>query len=563
MKGFFTVLIAQFFLLSLTLSAQQTDITPEERAQAIESYIQGITEFENEEFELALDHLTAAHLKLSDDPGINYALSDVYLVMGDLSNAAYYAQIAANADPENKWYHLQLASIYRQTGRSDASIQSLDNALKHHPNDLDILFMKANTFIEFGELLKSNAVFDDILKIRGSDFEIHLRKFQNFNALQMRDSALVQLEIMREINPRNLSTLHTISQQYMELGDEESARETLMDARERNPRDPQTLILLAEIYINNREWENLGETFISMIKDPLIYPSQKMELVRFIYMQFQQYPEETVLAEQTENIILEFSRNDPEYVPAQLVAADFFLQNNQLDLALENLERATEASPQEADAWVQRLQVLFSLQRFDEVIELSAQANEHVPNNAFIQFFTGTSYLVTSRASEAVQWLEEATLAPGRRSFRSVVYGTLGDAKQELGLWDEAVDAYEMALRLDSNNHNAMNNYAYFLSSETDDMEYAQELAEKAIALDPENAAYLDTVGWIYFKQGNYEKAQQYIQKSIDTGEASAEVYEHLGDVYNALNDSENAREWWRKALELDPDRDYLNERIQ
>jgi tetratricopeptide (TPR) repeat protein len=542
--------------------AQDSRVTPEERARAMEFFISGINDFENEDYERALDNLTAAHLKLSDDPGINYALSDVYLTMGDYSNAAYYARLAAEADPENKWFHLQLAAIYQQSGRTQATLQAFNDALKHHPNDADILFMKAGLFVDTGELKKANDVYDRILELRGEEFEIRLRKFQNYNALQMREEAFLELEKMREINPSNLSTLHIISQYYMELDNEDAARETLLDALERNPRDPQTLIMLAEIYINNREWENLGDTFITMLEDPLIYPSQKLELIRYIYSQHQRNPRATVLAEQTAEAVQAFSRNEPEYGPAQRIAAEFFIHQNQPEQALESLERAVEIDPSDADAWGQRIQTLFSLERYNDVIALSDEALEAVPDNAFLLFFTGASYMLTDRPEEAVNWLSDATEAPARRNFRSVIYGTLGDVKQDLDQWDEAVEAYEMALRLDRDNHNAMNNYAYFLSLRKERLDYAQELAERAVDMEPGNAAYLDTMGWVYFKQGNYEAAREYIQRSVDTGDASAEVYEHLGDVHEALGNPEQARQWWQKAFEMDPERKHLQEQI-
>jgi len=567
MKGFLkaslTICLLLFCIGATQLAAQNADeISPEERARAVEYFIQGITDFENEDYERALDNLTAAHLLLSDDAGINYALSDVYLVMGDYSNAAYYGGLAANADPENKWYHLQLAEIHRRSGRMDTAIQSLNNALEYHPDNTDILFLKAALYTEIGELEKSNKTYDRILQVRGSDFDIYLRKFQNYNALGQKNAALTELEKMRDLNPGNLSTLHTISQYYLELGDEEAALNTLLEAKERNPRDPQTLILLADIYINNREWQQLGETFVTMLEDPLINPGQKMELVRFIYMQHQQNPAEQVLAEQTEAVILAFSRNEKEYAPAQLIAADFFLQRNEQELALETLERATEAAPEEAEAWVQRMQLLFSMQRYDEVIELSETAVENAPNNGFIKFFTGVSYMLNDQPDLAESWLLEAAEAPGRRNFRSIVYGSLGDVKQDLDKWEEAVEAYEMAIRLDSNNHTAMNNYAYFMSLREERLDYALELSERAISLEPGNAAYLDTVGWVHFKKGNYEEAKRYIQRSVDTGDASPEVFEHLGDVYEALGNMDMAREWWKKAFEEDPDREHLKERI-
>ncbi len=562
-KSTLSIVLLVFVFTAGIANAQTSDeITPEERAQAMEYFIQGITDFENEDYERALDNLTAAHLKLSDDPGINYALSDVYLMMGDYNNASYYAQIAADNEPENRWYQLQLAEIYRQSGRYEAIIDIFDTILEYHPDDADVLYMKSQAFVEFGELEKSNETLDRLIEIRGSEFELHLRKFQNFNAMQQQDKALEQLEIMRELNPGNLSTLHTISQYYLELGDEESARETLFDARERNPRDPQTLILLAEIFINNEEWENLGETFISMIEDPLIYPSQKMELVRFLYMQFQQRPQNSILANQTSEAITVFSRSEPEYGPAQLIASEFFIQQNNPDLALETLERASEAAPEEPDVWSQRLQILFSQGRYDEVIDLNQKAREFAPNNAFVLFFTGASYMMTDQYEKAGELLEEASNAPGRRNFRSIIYGTLGDVMQELDSWDRAVDAYNMALRLDRDNHNALNNYAYFLSVRGERLNEALEMAERAISFEPENAAYLDTIGWIHFKLGNYEEARSYIQKAVDTGDASAEVYEHLGDVYRELGDDENAKLWWSRAFEIDPEREHLKERI-
>jgi tetratricopeptide (TPR) repeat protein len=563
MKNYLSLYIILLLISPLSVFAQDAEVTSDEKARAVEYFIQGINDFENEDYERALDNLTAAHLSLSEDPGINYALSDVYLAMGDYSNAAYYGELAATADPENKWYHLQLADIYRKSGRTESAMEAFDNALQHHPNDVDVLFMKANTYVEFGELLKANELFDRIIEIRGPEFELHLRKFQNFNALQMRDSALVELEVMRKINPSNLSTLHTISQYYLELGDEASARETLLDARDRNPRDPQTLILLAEIFINNREWQALGDTFISMIEDPLISPSQKMELVSFIYLQHQRNPGEPVLTEQAESAIRIFSESEPEYGPAQLVAADFFLQQNELEPALETLIRVNELIPDETEAWSQRMQILFSLQRYREVIELSEEADEKAPNNALIQFFTGASYMLENDPEQAELWLKQATEAPARRNFRSIIYGSLGDVKTDLDKWDEAVEAYETALRLDSNNHNVMNNYAYFLSVRGERLDYAQQLAEGAITLEPDNAAYLDTMGWIHYKLGNYEDARQYIRMSVDTGEASAEVYEHLGDVYQALENEEEARIWWEQALEKDPERGYLRDRLR
>ncbi len=568
MRFFFNLFLLSAFALSALiiegpLYAQSGTSKSEDLAEATQAYIDGIMHFENEEYEQALDMLTFAHLKLSEKPGVSYALADVYLVMGDLTNASYYGKLAVDLEPDNKWYHMKLAAIYNRAGRNEATINAYEKALEYHPDDTDILFQLADTYVDYGELLEANKIYNEIMSRRGSDFNLHLRKFRNFNALQMRDSAMVELQKMREIDPGNLTTLRTISQYYIEIDEEEMALEVLNEARERNSRDPQTLLLLAEIYVDREEWDELGEIFVTMLEDPLIYPSQKQELVRFIYLQYQQKPNEQSLATQTAEVLHSFSENEPDYGPAQILAAEFFLEQNKPEEAIEKLEQANRLMPDQPDAWRQRMQVLFSMQRYDEVIAISDSADKYAPDDAYVQFFAGAAFMLTDMPEEALHWLEQASYAPSNRNFRSVIHATLGDVQQELDHWEDARDAYEQALRLDPNNHNAMNNYAYFIAMRDEQLDYARELAEKAISFEPENAAYLDTVGWIYYKKGEYEQAREYIQRSVDTGEASAEVYEHLGDVYKALNDDENAIKFWNKALDQDSEREYLNERIQ
>lgn len=556
-------LLIFLFLLTTAVEAQDTTSIDDEEAQALEYYIQGINDFENQDYELALDKLTAAHLKLSDHAGVNYALSDVYFETGDYTNAAYYGQIAADLEPGNKWYHLHMARIYQQTNRNEQAINSLEKIIEYHPNDVDALYRLAENYTEIGELEKSNEMLDKILALRGNAFEIHLNKFQNYNALDQTEKALEELHMMRELHPGNLSTLHTISQFYLELGREEEAKEVLMEARNRNPNDTNALILLAEIFIENNEWEELGDTFVMMMENPLINPPQKLELVRFVMVKYQNEPEQEVLARQARKVIEALSKEEPDYAPGQLVAADYYLQNNDMENALTSLERATEINPQNADAWAQRVQILFSLSRYEEVIELADQANEMAPDNAFIQFFAGASYMFENQYEKAETWLENATLAPSRRNFRSAIYGTLGDVKQQLDKWEETVDAYEQAIQLDAENTTTLNNYAYYLSVREENLEKALEMATEAVEADPGNSSFLDTLGWVYFKMGDYDQAREQIQKSIDTGDASAEVFEHMGDVLEAAGEEEAAKEWWEKALEKDPNRKHLSEKLQ
>jgi tetratricopeptide (TPR) repeat protein len=86
-------------------------------------------------------------------------------------------------------------------------------------------------------------------------------------------------------------------------------------------------------------------------------------------------------------------------------------------------------------------------------------------------------------------------------------------------------------------------------------LEEAKGLIEKALAVDPENGAYLDSIGWVYFKLLDYEKAREYLEKAVLNMDSSEEenyvIYDHLGDTYQKLGLRSKAIDAWKKALEL------------
>ena len=121
---------------------------------------------------------------------------------------------------------------------------------------------------------------------------------------------------------------------------------------------------------------------------------------------------------------------------------------------------------------------------------------------------------------------------------------------------------YERALLVDSANVLIANNYAYSLSERGVNLDRALELAELAVEKEPENSSYLDTIGWVLYKLGDYSKAEEYIQKAIDKDENNAVLFDHLADIFSKQNKNEKAKEYWEKALELDPTLTEVQEKL-
>ena len=96
-----------------------------------------------------------------------------------------------------------------------------------------------------------------------------------------------------------------------------------------------------------------------------------------------------------------------------------------------------------------------------------------------------------------------------------------------------------------------LNNYAYYLTilRPTGDLDKAEQMSARCIKLEPNNATYLDTYAWVFFKKQNYSLALIYIQNAVgkDTTN-SAELLEHFGDILFMTGDKAKAVEQWKQA---------------
>jgi|GEM_PF-401747 len=137
----------------------------------------------------------------------------------------------------------------------------------------------------------------------------------------------------------------------------------------------------------------------------------------------------------------------------------------------------------------------------------------------------------------------------------------LGTAYERYGQFDHAEKTFENLLKRDPENHQAMNYLGYSLADRGKRLSYARDLIERAVTLNPNNAAYLDSYGWVYYRLEDYEKALIYLKRAVIL-DSDPTIFDHLGDTYQATGDSAAAKQWWEKALELDPENEVIRTKV-
>jgi len=130
-------------------------------------------------------------------------------------------------------------------------------------------------------------------------------------------------------------------------------------------------------------------------------------------------------------------------------------------------------------------------------------------------------------------------------------------------MWEECDKTYEHALGIDSSNATVNNNYAYSLSERGEKLDLALEMAKLAIEKEPDNSSFLDTIGWVYYKLGNYEEAKTYLEKALEISGERPVMLDHLGDILFKMGKKELAVELWQKAYKLDSSNIDLKNKIE
>ncbi|MDZ7683447.1 MAG: tetratricopeptide repeat protein [Fodinibius sp.] len=554
---------ALLFLWATPLAqAQQQQVAEQEQVKARTAYIEGLAAFENEEYQRAIKLLKSAYVKLADRPGVSFALADAYLQINDLDNAEYYAKQATKLDPQNRWYHLKLVHIYQAAGKNDSAISELKKALTHHPRNSDLLYQLAQLYDNRGDARQANTIYNKLLYLDGENVNIRLRRLNNFDSMGKRDSVIAELQKIRQLEPGNLSTLQVLSEYYLEMDRLQEAREVLQRALQISDNDPESLIMLSDIYMAQGKWDSVATTLRGVIADTSVATQTKLKVSRYLYSKFEKNSNSADIRKAAGTVFEQFLSSGTESGEAMELAADFFTQSNQPELALQALERTNELVPTNDSAWKKRLQLLLQAGNSSKAVTVGEKAVDQIPQDPIVMYFLGSAYLSQQQPDRAIEQLKSAATLPARRPLKANIHGALGNAYAATEQWEAAFEEYERSLKFDGENPSILNNYAYYLANRDQDLAKARQMAKRALELDPENPSYLDTIGWIYYQQGDYQKARQLVQSAIDSGTPTADMMEHMGDILDKMGKEQQAHNWWQKALQKDPSRTHLKDKI-
>jgi Flp pilus assembly protein TadD len=139
----------------------------------------------------------------------------------------------------------------------------------------------------------------------------------------------------------------------------------------------------------------------------------------------------------------------------------------------------------------------------------------------------------------------------------------LGAFLERTGQFASAEVELRQAMRLDPKSAEAFNYLGYSLADRGERLEEALDLVRKALAIDPWNGAYLDSLGWTFVKLERLEDARDPLDRAVREFPRDPTVLEHLGDFYDRSGDPARARTYWKRALDAGPEDPKAKEALE
>jgi len=521
------------------------------RLKARDYFLEGIFYEQQSRYNEALVRYYQALHHDSTSATIYNSIAENHLRLGHLESAEILLRKALSLDPKNTESLNLMAECQYRLGNDDQAIAYYLKLLRINPYDeaarqyLMLLYQKNGD--ELG-IARQN---EELLKLYGGDPLLMERLASTYLKYKKYDQALHYLREVLKSDSTRAETYYLIGY-VMEMRQQpDSAVIYYQKSLQHNAGFAQALDRITLLYRSQRRWQKIIDVY-----RPVLAADSSDRAARILSAEAYYYLEKYDQARRLLKPVM--ALEEPPLSVLEL-AGRVEMEAKNFTQAVALFRRILAKDEKNKYAWLFLAFTQSDMNQPDSAEVSFRRALELYPDDAMIWSFYGMNLQKQEKYRQAIRAFQKALqLEPDNTNALT----NLPLVYENLKMFSQCDSIYEIALKRLPDNPLILNNYSYSLAERNTRLQEALQMAQKAISLKADEAAYLDTVGWIYFKLGNLPQAEKYIKKSIELRQTSPVVEEHLGDVYYQMKRYDKAREYWQKALEGDPGKQTLLDKL-
>ena len=507
-----------------------------QHAAALAHYATAVSVAATEGMTAALPEYLQAHVLDPANLSLSFFLAEHYRVNHDMTNAVAVLETAIAANPKSAEPWVAKGLTYRSAEDAAQAIAAFKQALKLDPGHPGAVRALVETYLVLDETNNVVSLFDQSFRQHSTD-PTYWSMLGDLAGLAIRQkSALTD-----RLPPTQI-------------------RQCYERALALAPKNPDILVRVADAYLSANEFKAAADTYAKLLELRPNLP-QFRERLAAVYLKIDQKDKATALYK--ELIKLEPLRFDFYNVLGELhETAGKFAD------AINFFQQSLKLNPDQSDIYLAICELQRQLKRPTDATATLAVWKKRYPIDWRVPYFSALIQAGTKNFTNAIAGYADAEMlareAPTEVKLNAQFYFSYGATCERAGDLDKAATLFRKVIALDAKSANAYNYLGYMWVDNNTNLTEALTLIQQAVALEPDNGAFRDSLGWAFHKLGRDSEAVPELRRAVflldkesdrepEDRQEDAVVYDHLADVLLVLNHPAEAVVQWQRALKIDP----------
>ena len=513
----------------------------------------------------ALGYYRFAYEAVPGDPEIGRRLVDVALRAGQARVALDTLEDLVERYPDDADLARQRAQLLAMVGTTEQALEAARALIDQDPSDLFALELQADLLQESGDAEGALGSIDRLIEQDPQEPLWWIRRGDLLLGIGRAEEAEQAWRRALELDPGSIDAIDRLSDLMRGQGREDELLAMLEELAAQDVLGPAQQARLADLYLARGDRERTVDLLVPMARRGELEPRARLILADLL----------ASLDRSDEAIeILEALVDEPGHDKPMILRTigELHLDVGQPQRAVDVLRRAVAADPDDGNAHASLLLAITQAdprlvaggapedarEEFERRLEAARAAVD--PLSARQNFVVGAILRRIGRPEQAKPLLAQAAALDAGNE--QILY-ELAVAQETSRDYEGARATLETLLALDPDDPHLKNFYGYLLADQGWELERAEALIRDAVAAEPDNGAYVDSLGWVLFRRGEYEEALDHLIRAVNLTGDDPVVLEHVGECLAALERYDEALRSFERALAVGGPEDRLVPRIE
>jgi Flp pilus assembly protein TadD len=479
-------------------------------------------------------------------------LARLYRLRNEHDKAEDVLRTLLKQDPDNETAIEQLTQLLLDEGKSADAVLLLESTTSRTPSPT-LLDLLGDAYTQTHDLAKAEAAYRKATELDPSELS-HTRGLgQTLLAEEKFADALTVYQKLADLMPDDSDVYLRLAQIYRELHQLDHAEENLLKARQYAPGSLEVMYNEAMLYEAQGRYEDairvLSDAVTGLKSQSTVLPSRRRSLA-ILYQQLGQLYRDLQNFQAAIYTFEELGRlGEEEDRRARMLIMDTYRAAKDLPKALQAGRDALAKYPNDSGLRTSNALLLGENGQTDEAVKVLRSQLTRSDADRDIYLNIAQVYERARRYKDAEEAAQTAEAIPGQPRDNEMVWFLLGAIYERQKFYDRAEVEFKKALDANPRNAPVLNYYGYMLGDLGIRLDEAEALVQRALKEEPHSGAYLDSLGWIYFRENKLTEAEATLRKAVERESHDATIRSHLADVYAKSGRNDLAAIEWEKSL--------------